>query len=86
VDSRSHPAGPLEVRLARRFGVADHTRRLARCRLGLQEGNDREDAAVGIGGHRKMQLLQDACHVFLDATVGQEHGVTSWRLASTPPR
>jgi hypothetical protein len=26
VDSRSHPAGPREMRLARRFGVADHTR------------------------------------------------------------
>jgi hypothetical protein len=25
VHSRSHPAGPREMRLARRIGVADHT-------------------------------------------------------------
>ena len=41
---------------------------------------DSEDATVGIGGDRKVQLVEDACHVLLDPTVGQEHARSDRRM------
>ena len=47
--------------------------RLRRRRLGLQEGDDGENATVGVGGHGEAELLEDARDVLLDAAFGQEH-------------
>ena len=50
--SRSHSGGRSEMRLARGFGVAAHT--VSAARLGLQEGDDGQNATVrggAIFGH-----------------------------------
>ena len=43
---RSHGGGRLEMRLARGFGVAAHT--VSAARLGLQEGDNSQNATVDI--------------------------------------
>jgi hypothetical protein len=84
VDSGLHSAVPREMRLARGGGVADHTADDARARLGLQEGDDRKDAPMGIGGDRQSQLLEDARNVLLHAPLGQEHTRGDRRVRKTP--
>ena len=54
--------------------------------LGLQEGDHREDAPVGVGGDGEAQLLEDAGHVLLDAAVGEEDARRDRRVVGCSSR
>src|SRR4051794_14362406 len=78
--SSSHRKGRAEMRLAANVGVANHTVAARAPRLGLQEGDHREDAPMRVGGDRETQLLEDARDVLLDAAFREENAGSNGRV------